>query len=226
MRIYDVGVLLVCLFMVGVLGLLVGCDSMMFSRSRQIDRMPYVEMDCSPPVRNPSLSRQPRGSAADPWRVATSRTWKHVVIHHSATSGGNAEQFDHQHRRRGWDELGYHFVIGNGDGAPDGQVQVGSRWRKQKWGAHCGGTPGNEYNKYGIGICLVGNFQNHMPTAAQMASLDELLAYLMTTCDIPAGSVIAHKDAPNANTECCGRVLHRHLHQAMIPQMQNRYAKR
>ena len=67
------------------------------------------------------------------------------------------------HRRDNqWDELGYHFVIGNGTHTGDGQVEVGSRWGKQKHGAHCK-TPDNYYNDHGIGICLVGNFENSNP---------------------------------------------------------------
>ena len=45
------------------------------------------------------------------------RPWRYIVIHHSATDAGNAGTFDLQHRRRGWDELGYHFGIDNGQGA-------------------------------------------------------------------------------------------------------------
>ena len=40
---------------------------------------------------------------------------------------------------KGWDELGYHFVIGNGTDTRDGQVEVGSRrdlymrlWRHER----------------------------------------------------------------------------------------------
>ena len=44
-----------------------------------------------------------------------------IVIHHSATDRGGAKAFDEYHRKKnGWDELGYHFVIGNGTDTPDG----------------------------------------------------------------------------------------------------------
>ena len=77
----------------------------------------------------------------------------------------------------GWDELGYHFVIGNGRGTPDGMIEVGSRWHKQKHGAHCK-TPDNYFNNHGIGICLVGDFTKRRPSAAQMASLEQLVRFL------------------------------------------------
>ncbi|MCK4602755.1 MAG: hypothetical protein KAU28_09835, partial [Phycisphaerae bacterium] len=59
------------------------------------------------------------------WEVGGYRYWRYIVIHHSATARGNAAVFDKSHRRRGYDELGYHFVIDNGAGGPDGNVEVG-----------------------------------------------------------------------------------------------------
>ncbi len=129
--------------------------------------------------------------------------WQCIVIHHSATDSGNAAAFDRAHRNRGWDELGYHFVIGNGTGTPDGAVEVGSRWIKQKHGAHCK-TPGNFYNSHGVGICLVGNFEHHQPTTAQMASLEALIGFLEEQCDIPPGRVHGH-GAVTGKTACPGR---------------------
>ncbi len=144
---------------------------------------------------------------------AQEREWRYVVIHHSATNTGNAAQFDRMHRNdRGWDELGYHFVVDNGRGGPDGRVEVGSRWTKQKHGAHTGGTPENEYNELGIGICLVGDFRGGLPTSKQLAAMQKLVAYLCYRYDIPPENVITHQDAPSANTECPGGTLHTYLH--------------
>ena len=142
-----------------------------------------------------------------PWYVRPLRRWKYVVIHHSATEVGSAQAFDRAHRARGWDGLGYHFVITNGRGGPDGAVTVGSRWLSQKHGAHCGGTPANEYNEIGIGICLVGDFTDQMPTNAQIDSLRQLVSFLVRTYGIDSRNVIGHREAPNARTECPGRKL-------------------
>ena len=148
------------------------------------------------------------------WHVAgASRPWRYIVIHHSGTAGGNAERFDASHRRdRGFDELGYHFVIDNGSGGPDGRVEIGSRWPKQKHGAHTGGTPNNEYNELGIGICLVGDFDRRLPSSGQLASLARLVAYLVETYDVPPGNVLTHRDAPGANTDCPGTLFHAYVH--------------
>ena len=72
------------------------------------------------------------------------RKWRFIIVHHSASESGNAAKFDRDHRNRGWDELGYHFVIGNGTMSGDGQIEVGPRWVKQKHGSSSSpvtGTP-------------------------------------------------------------------------------------
>jgi N-acetyl-anhydromuramyl-L-alanine amidase AmpD len=136
---------------------------------------------------------------------AQANHWQWIVIHHSATATGGAAAFDKEHKAKGWDELGYHFVIGNGTDTRDGQIEVGPRWPRQKWGAHAK-TPDNRFNDFGIGICLVGNFDNTRPTAEQMKSLSRLVAYLMRTYRIPAERVVGHGDTGKA-TDCPGRLM-------------------
>lgn len=145
-----------------------------------------------------------------PW--AKPRAWKWIVVHHSATTAGGAARFDKMHRAKGWDELGYDFVIGNGTDTGDGQIEVGSRWPKQKWGAH-DKTPGEQYNNYGIGICLVGNFDIDRPTARQLQSLARLCAYLMITYHITPDGVVFHRDTKA--TDCPGRNMHRDVVRSM-----------
>ena len=140
------------------------------------------------------------------------RPWRYIVIHHSAGESGSASAFDALHRERGWDGLGYHFVIDNGNGGPDGRVEVGQRWQLQKWGAHTGGTPDNAYNNFGIGICLVGDFTRHAPSQAQLASLDRLVSDLCRKYGIAPQDVIGHRDAPDARTECPGDMLYSYVH--------------
>ena len=168
----------------------------------------------SPAARRPQLpppaaelaprSGQP-GPGPNPWRPpgGISSRWECIVIHHSAGDKGGARAFHEFHTTvRHWDELGYHFVIGNGSDTPDGLVEVGSRWTKQKHGAHCK-VPGNYYNDHGIGVCLVGNFENYRPTSAQMASLEHLLRFLMAACDIPLDRIRTHRGV-TGRTACPG----------------------
>ncbi len=130
--------------------------------------------------------------------------WTWIIIHHSDSSYGSAAIMDQWHRARGFDELGYHFVIGNGTNSGDGQIEVGPRWPKQKWGAHDNALD-NRYNTNGIGICLVGNFNNTHPSPKQLRSLIRLVVYLMRTYDIPADRVLGHGETKV--TQCPGRFL-------------------
>jgi hypothetical protein len=163
-----------------------------------------LNAQASPPINKQSNSGA-FGAVPKSWvPVVSPRPWKWIVIHHSATPAGNAAVFDKMHRDKGWDELGYHFVIGNGTQSGDGQIEVGPRWPKQKWGAHAK-TPNNEFNERGIGICLVGNFDVERPTPAQVRSLTRLVAYLMKTYNISARDVIGHGETKA--TDCPGRYM-------------------
>lgn len=173
---------------------------------------PVYSVHALPPHRTPdnAVKSAPYKAplrAPQPWNPRAARIssrWTTIVIHHSGTEGGGAKTFDKHHREQnGWDELGYHFVIGNGTATPDGFVEVGSRWHKQKHGAHCK-TPDNYYNEHGIGICLVGNFDRTRPTAKQMASLERLLRYLCTACGIPPTQITTHRGV-TGKTRCPGR---------------------
>lgn len=178
-----------------------GClNPHLFSRTK----LPAYEMDFS---RGGAAVHKAAANTGWPYGAQGSWKWRYIVIHHSATDRGSAKAFDRAHRKRGWDELGYHFVIDNGKGGPDGRVETGSRWIAQKYGAHCGGTPGNEYNSYGIGICLVGRFDRDLPSASQLVALDKLVTKLADTYHIPAGNIISHRSAPNAHTDCPGDAL-------------------
>jgi N-acetylmuramoyl-L-alanine amidase len=130
------------------------------------------------------------------------RQWRYIVLHHSDTDKGSAAAFDRAHRARGWECLGYDFVIGNGTQSGDGEIEVGQRWTRQMDGAHAGVAL---YNQQGIGICLVGNFEATRPTAAQMKALTTLTAYLMRTYNIPPQNVIGHNTAKNGKTACPGK---------------------
>jgi len=150
---------------------------------------------------------------ADWYPPRKSDRWTCIVIHHSADEIGGARRYDRLHRQRGWDELGYHFVIGNGSDTPDGKVEVGSRWRKQKHGAHCK-TPGNYYNEHGIGICLVGNFDHHRPSISQMAAVKKLVLFLMQEYDISPDQIYGHGEL--AATDCPGRLFDMNAFRRML----------
>jgi hypothetical protein len=136
---------------------------------------------------------------------AERRSWDWIVVHHSAGEVGGANSFGKYHKSKGWDELGYHFVIGNGSESGDGEIEVGPRWSSQKHGAHAK-TPDNKYNEHGIGICLVGNFDVSRPSPKQMAALTKLVAYLADQYRVSQANIIGHK-MTGKSTDCPGTNL-------------------
>lgn len=132
-----------------------------------------------------------------------SRKWRYIVIHHSATDEGNAFFFHKFHRFRGWESLGYHFVIDNGtSGKQDGNIEASPRWIKQHNGAHC---KDSRMNFKGIGICLVGNFNKEEVSARQLDSLVYLVNILKEYYKVPSQNILGHSQVPGAKTDCPGR---------------------
>lgn len=132
-----------------------------------------------------------------------SHKWKYIIVHHSATREGSSLQFNIYHQSKGWDSVGYHFVIDNGQSdKTDGFIEITPRWLKQLDGAHC---KAGEMNTQGIGICLVGDFNDERVTDAQMTSLVFLVNKLRKYYKIPARNILGHRDVHGANTDCPGR---------------------
>lgn len=120
--------------------------------------------------------------------------WRSITVHHSATKRGSARSFDRDHRRRRMGGLFYHFVIGNGNGSQDGEVEVGWRWRRQV-----------EANRPSdIQICLVGDFNTQKVSEAQFRSLASLIHILRKQHNIPIHHIRRHRDIRGKFTECPG----------------------
>jgi hypothetical protein len=148
-------------------------------------------------------------ASANGWQPPVpAREWRFILVHHSATEAGSVEGIDAVHRQRldangnPWRGIGYHFVIGNGHGMEDGAVESTFRWQEQLAGAHAGIW---EYNSQGIGICLIGNFEETPPTEAQLAAMYALIDWLKTEYSLPADALIRHQDV--RATACPGRLF-------------------
>ncbi|WP_337174141.1 peptidoglycan recognition family protein [Paludisphaera sp.] len=135
------------------------------------------------------------------------RPWKYVVVHHSATESGSYSEIDAEHRQilGSADGCGYHFVIGNGTGSGDGQIEVSQRWVRQKHGVHCRNARRADIDEYGIGVCLIGDFEKAPPTPKQQAALKALLAYLGEKYQIDQSRLETHKHVAATPTVCPGR---------------------
>jgi len=136
--------------------------------------------------------------------------WKGIIIHHSALDYGSADYVDLCHKLRGFDGIGYDFVINNGlikegYGQADGLVEASYRWRTQTTGAHCKDQADqtNYWNEHTIGICLIGNFENTKPTEAQWDSLVKLIRFLQNRYDIDFDQIKGHRDIKP--TKCPGK---------------------
>lgn len=68
---------------------------------------------------------------------------KHI-IHCSDSEFGDAKIIREWHKARGWDDVGYHFII-----RTDGEIEIGRTL--DVVGAHCYG-----HNKTSVGTCLIG----------------------------------------------------------------------
>ena len=109
------------------------------------------------------------------------KTIDSIIIHCSATREGQditARDIDMMHRQRGFNEIGYNYVV-----KLNGDVETGRSLLKD--GAHCNnrGFGGLSYNKHSIGICYVGGLDANgkakdTRTEAQKRALRVLVAVL------------------------------------------------
>lgn len=148
-------------------------------------------------------------SSPEDWKCSSqTRTWKYIVLHHTATEHDDVESLHEEHLKRkdrdgqSWMGIGYHFVIGNGHGMGDGEVEATFRWRDQLAGAHAGSE---DYNHHGIGVVLVGNFETVPPSAAQLESVKRLVGFLKREHDITSDRIVGHRDVKA--TACPGSLF-------------------
>lgn len=106
--------------------------------------------------------------------------WKSIYIHQSLTSSGDAMSLS-----RGKVGLADHFVIGNGSGCADGEIQIGRRWSQQLPSGLSDAARDDS-----ISICLVGDFNHGHPTATQEARLAQLVTALQNQFRISSEHVL------------------------------------
>ena len=120
-----------------------------------------------------------------------------IIIHCSATPEGKnftVKQIDACHRQRGFNGIGYHFVI-----YLDGSIHVGRALAKA--GAHCKG-----HNAHSIGVCYIGGVAadgkppKDTRTDAQKESLVKLITELRQ--QFPNASVHGHREFANKACPC------------------------
>jgi len=119
-----------------------------------------------------------------------------IIIHCSATKPSMdvcAEDIRQWHRGKGWDDIGYHYVIKR-----DGTLEKGRDMRTA--GAHAKG-----HNFSSAGICLIGGIDEEKNaddnfTLKQYNTLIQLISFLEMT--FPIEEVLGHRDLPDVNKDC------------------------
>ena len=129
-----------------------------------------------------------------------------IIIHCSAVrtyQTSSAEQIDQWHRNRGWQCIGYHYVVRR-----DGTIESGRP--ESMIGAHC-----LHYNRHSIGICYEGGLDaqgnpRDTRTPAQKRALKALIQELKIR--YPHASITSHHTF-NPHKACpCFDADHEYLH--------------
>jgi len=121
-----------------------------------------------------------------------------IVVHCSASEWGSRDAIDKWHKDRGWNGIGYNYVITNGrktnkndfDLRYDGRIENGRPLDQVP--AHVKGL-----NSHSIGICLIGN---HHFTKQQFAVLNGLLLDLMDGHEVALDRVVGHCELDSGKT--------------------------
>lgn len=116
-----------------------------------------------------------------------------IVIHHTATDPSvGVEVIARKHvDELGWPGIGYHFVIDAG-----GQIYQTNNLTTVSFHAR-------QANPTTVGVTFSGNFDEAVPTEAQLESGGQLCAYLLRELSLPLQNVRGHKDF--VSTDCPGR---------------------
>jgi len=112
-----------------------------------------------------------------------------IIVHCSATTVDvSAETIRKWHKKKGWRDIGYHYVI-----RADGTIETGRPIKEA--GAHTRG-----HNKDSIGICLAGGYDGTTDdyTEEQWHSLEVLIGGLYKMCY--GLEVRGHNDYTNSKT--------------------------
>lgn len=122
--------------------------------------------------------------------IQSGSQWESIVVHHLGQPAGTPEELDRMHKNSGLSGLGYHFLIGNGNGFGNGDVHVGYRWLEQIAGARPINADTSKWNDRTISICLVGNGNMRRFTEQQLLHLSHLVQRLQLELSIPPSNVL------------------------------------
>ena len=126
--------------------------------------------------------------------IGEQSSWNKIVVHHLGQPAGSPESLERTHKESGLSGLGFHFLIGNGNGFGDGTVHIGYRWLNQLAGAKPIKHDAPLWNDETISICLVGNGNRRPFTEQQLVHLSHLVQRLQLALHIAPNNVyLAHE---------------------------------
>ena len=101
--------------------------------------------------------------------------WNCIEIYYSNTKAGNIEQLASLSGLSSPEDINYHFVICNGLGADDGQIQPTEKWQRQ-WSI----VPGQTWydSSQTIRICVIADDKTIRPTNLQIKRVEALVEAL------------------------------------------------
>ncbi|XP_011197148.2 peptidoglycan-recognition protein LB-like [Zeugodacus cucurbitae] len=148
-----------------------------------------------------------------PTHISATGGVSHVIIHHTATPAGacrrnpsacaatvRAIQHNHQ-QQRGWDDIGYNFLIGGSD--ERAEIYEGRGF--DVVGAHAVG-----YNARSVGIALIGDWTADLPPRPVLDKLQQLITYGMQMGHIQRNyALLGHRQVKA--TDCPGNRLYNAL---------------
>ena len=115
-----------------------------------------------------------------------SNRWNSIEVYYSSTEGGNIEQLAAFNGLHSQEDINCHFVVCNGIGGEDGQIQPTEKWQKQ-WSIVPRGT------WYGssqtIRICTIGTGKIGHTTDLQKRRIDALVEVLHRKFNITSESI-------------------------------------
>ncbi len=123
--------------------------------------------------------------------------WESIEIYYSGTKAGNVDQLASLSGLANSDDINCHFVICNGLGGSDGQIQTTEKWQKQ-WSV----IP--DHTWYGssrtIRVCLVADGRSVRPTNAQIKRAEALVESLVDEVQRPRDqNLLSHQLAVSSN---------------------------
>ncbi len=145
----------------------------------------------NPPSRGPwSLSNYTRLASVRQVihsRVAQSPDrWSRIDVYYSGTRAGNIGQLASMQGLLSPKDINCHFVVCNGLGGSDGQIQPSEKWQRQ-WSV----IPQRNWrgSERTIRICVVADGETTLPTNSQIRKIDELVQHMARTFNITPESI-------------------------------------